>query len=110
MPELGDEKIVVFEDGKYAEVEKDVSRHPSFCGFGLLFAVSRANKQAASPRAEGGKSDKQQETPIPPAVKDITGDEHKSVLKTQLESVVYVRVPDCPVNEEYKGQKERKFN
>ena len=57
LSKLGDKEVIVFEDGKYAEVENDVSRHPSFCGFGLLFAVSRANKQAASPRAEGGKSD-----------------------------------------------------
>ena len=80
LSKLGDKEVIVFEDGKDGEVENDVSRHPSLCEFGLLFAVSRANKQAASPRAEGGKSDKQQKTPIPPAIEDVTGDDDKRVL------------------------------
>ena len=68
------------------------------------------DKQTASPWAEGGERNKNEETPIPPAVEDITGDEDEGILEPEFECVVYVRVADCPVNKEYKGQKERKFD
>ena len=67
------------------------------------------DEQSAGPRAERGERDEKQESPIPPAVEDITGKNDKGILQPKSEPVVDRRVPDRPVDEKDDGQEECKF-
>ena len=80
------EEVVVFKESKDEQVEYDISpkvefRRGTFGGRVVLFV---ADSQTRAVTAQGGEGDKQQKTPIPPAIEEVRSRNHKSVLPTQL--------------------------
>ena len=105
---LGDEKVIILEQGKDAKVQDDVERRPRLR---LLFRICFPDEQAAAPRAERGESDEQQETPVPPAVEHIAGHHHKSVLQPQLPlRLADEAVEDEPIEQKDYWKKNRKLH
>ena len=90
---LGDEEVVVLEQGKDAKVKHNVERRPCLR---LLPGLCFSDKQTASPRTERGESNEQQKPPVPPSIEHITGHHHKSVLQSQL----LLRLADKAVEDE----------
>ena len=81
-----------------------------------------ADKQTASPWAERGKSNEQQESPIPPAIEDIAGNKDEGILDIQCRLFAYVPIMEervtrsvCaggrqkPIEKKHYRQKEGKF-
>lgn len=90
----GDKKVVVFEEGKYAEVQHDVEYVD---GFGQRLPPVFFYQEATAPTAEGGEGDEQQETPIPEAIEKVGGGHDEEVLRFQ------VPVENEPVEQEHNG-------
>lgn len=105
---LRDEEVVILEKSQDAEVEDDVQPHPCL---GLFLVLGFPYQQSATPRAERGEGDEQQEAPIPPAVEHVTCDHHESVLQAQLPlRLADESVEDEPIEQEYYRQEYRELD
>ena len=101
---LCDEKVVILEQSKDAEIQNNVKPHPSLCLF-LRFSLS--DEQSTTPRAERSESDEQKEPPIPPAIEHITRHYNESVLQPQLVlRLADEAVENKPVEQEHYRQEE----
>ena len=101
--EFSDEEVIVFEQRKDAKVQNDIEGCPKL---GLLSCFCLSDEQAAAPRAERGEGDEQQESPVPPAVEDVTCHHHEGILQTQLPlRLADKAVEDEPIKQEYYWQK-----
>ena len=79
--ELGDEEVVILEQGKDAKVKHNVERRPCLR---LLPSFCFSDEHPATPRTKRCKCDEQQKTPVPPTVEHIACYNYKSVLQLQL--------------------------
>ena len=104
--ELADEEVVVLEQGEDAEVEDDVGPKDELLPFRIALDADAAQK-----RAQSGEGDEDQETPVPPAVKDIRRDDNQHVLDCQLVlASAYPSVADEPIEEKHYRQEKQKLN
>ena len=105
---LGDEEVVVLEQGKDAKVQDDVECRPSLC---LLSCFCLSDEQSTTPRTQRSECNEQQKPPVPPAVKHVTGHHHKSVLQPQLPlRLADKAVEDEPIEKEDYRQEYRELD
>ena len=104
---LGDEKVVILENGKNPKIEDNIKRRPSLC---FLSRLCPSDEQSTAPRAERCENDKQQKPPIPPTIKHIARHHDKSVLQTQLPlRLADEAVEDEPIEQEHYRKKYREL-
>ena len=68
------------------------------------------DQKSTTPGAEGSEGYEDEETPVPPAVEDVTCYNDKRVLQTQFECVADFGIAYRPINQKDERQKEGKFD
>ena len=72
-----------------------------------MLVLNPLHQHSAAPRTKRGECNKQQKTPVPPAVKNITRHHHESVLQPQLVlRLADKAVEDEPIEQEDYRQKQ----
>ena len=105
---LGDEEVVILEQGKDAKVKHNVERRPCLR---LLPGLCFSDNQPAAPRTERSESNEQQKPPVPPAVKHIACHHYESVLQPQLPlRLADEAVEDKPIEQEHYRQEYRELD
>lgn len=107
---FSDKKVVILEYRENQQIDDDVEGHPEF---GPLFPRLRQiamNQPTASPRAKRSEGDQEQKPPVPPSVKHIARDQHKSILPLQLVAAASERiVKHKPIEQENYWQEQGKL-
>jgi hypothetical protein len=104
------EKVIVLEESQDEQVQYDIGSGDTLGAspdglFVQVTPVSRMrNPYAARPTAHDGNRHQDQETPVPPAVKDVGCRHYKKILQQQ------VAVENKPVAQKYHRQKNSKIN
>ena len=89
----------------------NISGLPPPCRVGNGLATNLLHQHPTAPRTERGEGDEEQETPVPPAVEDIAGHDHESVLQTQLPlRLAEEPVKDVPIEQENYRQENSKLD
>ena len=107
MCELSGKEVVVLIYAQDTEINYDIGYHDGFLtALGWCFL----NTDATQEREDSSDSNKNQESPIPPAVEDITGDYYEEVLPQQLAFTTTHRVVEHkPIEQKNYRKEDEKF-
>jgi hypothetical protein len=95
------EKIIIFENAERPDICYKSTQQPEFPAF---LRPALFNSNSCKIIQNGYAKKQEQETPVPPGIKHITGNEQKGIL--------YLKLPvyNEPVDDKNYRQKNKKFN